>query len=241
MTDEENTIEKAKTISIVMPTRKRPKDLCRLVESIIKTVRYPENIEVCICVDHDDMESATALIPLSDRIDIKVCIISAQRCHGNYWNSAWRQATGDVIQMSSDDFIYRTKDWDVEVLDEINKFSDKMVMVYGEDGFQHGKLATHMFIHRRWTDALGEFVQMLTNVFYHDTWIDVLATRIDRRKYREDLYFEHMHPAARKSAQDETHRQARTKSGGDEAKWETNWQGELMQKDHDKLKGLLIP
>lgn len=236
--NEANIIPDAKTISIVMPTRKRPRDLNRLVSSIINTATHLENIEVCICVDHDDMESAIALIALSDRVNIKVCIVSKQQCHGEYWNSAWRQATGDVIQMSSDDFIYRTRGWDIEVLKEINKFEDKMVMVYGEDGFQHGKLATHAFIHRRWTDALGEFVQMHTNVFYHDTWIDVLSTRIGRRCYREDLYFEHMHPAARKSTEDDTHRQARTKSGGDIAKWDANWQGEAMQKDHNKLKEL---
>ena len=234
-----NNIPEAKTISIILPTRKRPKNLIRLVKSIIETSKFTENIEVCICVDRDDMESATALIPLSDRIDVKVCIGSRQTKHGTYWNRAWQQTTGDVLQMSSDDFIYRTPNWDVEILKEINKFSDKMVMVYGEDGFQRGQLGTHMFIHRRWAGALGEFVQMHTNVFYHDTWIDVLATRIGRRKYRPDLLFEHMHPAARKAPIDSVHKEARVNNVNDEGIWEANWQGEAMQKDHDKLKGLL--
>ena len=235
-----NIIPEAKTISIILPTRGRSVNLIRLVESIILTTTNTENIEVCICVDHDDMESASALIPFSDKIDIKIAIGSRQKKHGFYWNRAWQLATGDVLQMSSDDFIYRTKGWDVEILKEINKFEDKMVFVYGEDGIQRGKLGTHFFIHRRWADALGEFVQMHTNVFYHDTWVDVLGTRIGRRKYRDDLLFEHMHPAARKAKQDQTHRDARKNNERDEERWKSIWQGELMQKDHDKLKGLLL-
>ena len=234
-----NIIEDAKTISIILPTRKRPHHLTRLVDSILDTAKFPENIEICIRVDYDDMEAALVLIPYSNRINIKVCIGSKQACHGHYWNDAWRLSTGDVLQMSSDDFIYRTKNWDVEILKEINSFSDKMVFVYGEDGFQHGALGTHFFIHRRWADALGEFVQTHTNVYYHDTWVDVLATRINRRIYREDLYFEHVHWMAGKSEKDVIYKDKENKVLEDEAIWNSKWRSSTMQADVDKLKRLL--
>ncbi|MFQ5834309.1 MAG: glycosyltransferase family A protein [bacterium] len=234
-----NSIVDAKTISIILPTRKRVRNLTRLIDSIIQTSKYPSNIEICIRVDHDDMESALALIPYSDKITIKVCIGSREKCYGHYWNDAWRLATGDVLQMSGDDFIYRTKDWDVEILKEINKFNDKMVFVYGNDGFQHGNLGTHFFIHRRWADALGEFVQMHTNVFYHDTWADVLATRINRRMYRDDLFFEHVHWVTGKTGKDVIYETAQKNAESDARIWEANWQGPAMQSDVAKLKRLL--
>lgn len=185
------------------------------------------------------MESALVLIPYADRINVKVCIGSKQECHGHYWNDAWRMATGNVLQMSSDDFIYRTPDWDMEVLKEINKFPDKMIFVYGDDGFQHGALGTHFFIHRRWADALGEFVQMHTNVYYHDTWVDVQATRIGRRIYRKDLLFEHIHWMTGKSEKDVIYSAKDSMIKHDAEIWEANWQGKAMQDDVDKLKALL--
>ena len=232
-------IPDAKTISIIVPTRKRVKDLCRLITSIIDTAQNPKDIEVCARVDNDDMDSICALISFSDRIGIKISVGTRCTKHGCYWNEAWQICTGDVLQMSSDDFVYRTKGWDVEILKEINKFDDKIVFVYGEDGFQHGKLGTHFFIHRRWAEALGVFVQMHTNVFYHDTWNDVLATRIGRRCYREDLLFEHLHWAAGKSTKDEVSREAKMKSHGDTTIWNALWQGQAMQIDEDRLRAVM--
>ena len=234
-----NKIVDARTISIIMPTRKRTGNLIRLINSVLETCRCPENIEMCIRVDYDDKESALALISFSDRIGVKISIGARQKCHGYYWNDAWKLATGDVLQMSGDDFIYRTKNWDVEVLKEINKFDDKIAFVYGEDGFQHGALGTHFFIHRRWADALGFFAQMHTNVFYYDTWQDVLATKVNRRVYRADLLFEHVHWVTGKTIKDDIAKEAGEKAKGDGKIWKSLRQSEVMQKDFDKLRSLL--
>ena len=81
-----NKIVDARTISIIMPTRKRTGNLIRLINSVLETCRYPENIEMCIRVDYDDKESALALISFSDRIGVKISIGARQKCHGYYWN-----------------------------------------------------------------------------------------------------------------------------------------------------------
>jgi hypothetical protein len=75
--------------------------------------------------------------------------------------------------------------------------------VFGEDGLQHGRIGTHGFIHRRWTDILGYYAPMHFHVFFHDTWLNDIAESINRRVYRKDLLFEHMHPDAKKAAPDQ--------------------------------------
>lgn len=239
VTSTADMIPDAETISIIVPTRKRTKDLARLLLSIIDTAEEIKNVEICARVDVDDPESIMTLVSFADRVRVKISVGLRQVCHGNLWNDAWRICTGDVLQMSSDDFVYRTKGWDKEVLKEINKFPDKIAFVYGEDGFQHGKLGTHFFIHKRWAEAIGGFVQMHTNVFYHDTWNDVLATKVGRRVYRPDLMFEHLHWAAGKSVRDDVTKEAKKKSHGDTAIWDANWQGPAMQQDYEKLKAVM--
>lgn len=204
-----NNIPEAKTISIILPTRKRSENLARLINSIIETAHTIENIEICARVDSDDIETVETLHSFSNKMNIKISIGTRQQCHGYYWNDAWNLAVNDVLQMSSDDFIYHTKNWDIEILKEINKYEDKIVFVFGDDGIQHEKLGTHFFIHRRWAEHLGYFVQMKTHVFYHDTWNDELSKKIERRCYRPDLHFEHrhwsIHPGTRDSVTDEAH------------------------------------
>lgn len=239
VTSSSDMVPDAETISIIVPTRGRAKDLARLINSIIDTSCKIQNIEICARVDNDDPESIVTLISFANRVRVKISVGVRQTCHGNLWNDAWRLCSGDVLQMSSDDFVYRTKGWDTEVLKEINKFSDKIAFVYGEDGFQHGALGTHFFVHKRWAEAIGGFVQMHTNVFYHDTWNDVLATRVGRRCYRADLLFEHLHWAAGKSVRDNVTKEAKAKSHGDVAIWDANWQGAAMQRDYEKLRAVM--
>ncbi len=142
--------------------------------------------------------------------------------------------------MSGDDFVYRTKDWDVEILNEINKYNDKMVFVYGEDNLQHGQLGTHFFIHRRWAEVLGYYIQTRTNVFYQETWHDALATMIDRRCYRRDLIFDHKHWSKGTHVRDKVTLELQAdshKNEGDNKLWSYSWND--LRDDAEKLKGLL--
>lgn len=233
-----NIIKEAKTISIIIPTRKRPGNLTRLIDSIIATASIIENVELCARVDSDDMETIEVLHGFSNVLDVKISIGTRQSCHGYYWNDAWNIATGDVLQMSSDDFVYHTKNWDIEILKEINKYEDKILFVFGNDGIQKGKIGTHFFIHKRWAERLGYFVQMKTNVFYHDTWNDKIAGMIGRRCYREDLYFEHKHWSITKDrAWDQVTKDAHVHTGQEDRIWRETHKD--REGESEKLKELL--
>ena len=80
---------------------------------------------------------------------------------------------------------------------------------------------------------------MHTNVFYYDTWQDVLATKVNRRVYRADLLFEHVHWVTGKTIKDDIAKEAGEKAKGDGKIWKSLRQSEVMQKDFDKLRSLL--
>lgn len=233
----ENIIPDAKTISIILPTRKRPEWLSRLIVSIIETSQNTRDIEICARVDYDDIETIETLHSFSNQIDIKISIGTRQTCHGYYWNDAWNLATGDVLQMSSDDFVYHTQGWDVEILKAINKYEDKMAFVFGSDGIQEGFIGTHFFIHKRWAEKLGYFVTMKTNVFYHDTWNDEIAKLIGRKVYLPELYFEHKHWSTHPGTRDQVHDEARQNCKDEDSIWHST--AGVRQEEADKLKELL--
>jgi glycosyltransferase involved in cell wall biosynthesis len=182
-----------KKISILLPTRNRPDMVERLLVSIIDTAKNPPYIEISARTDVDDNLTAPVFFQFRKKIAIRNKVGDRSAIHGDYWNDAWRNSTGGIVMMVGDDFIFRTKGWEAEVRKEFDKFPDGIVLVFGEDGIQHGNIATHAFISRRWTDILGYYVPMQFNVFYHDTWLTDLAQRLGRKVYRPDLVFEHNH------------------------------------------------
>lgn len=206
-------------ISLILPTRNRPNNIKRLFDSIIATADDLSTLEVSLRVDDDDSESLIAAEAYKEKFNISPCILPRTKNFGELWNSAWKNATGDIFFMANDDLIFRTKSWDTEIKKEFDKVRDKILFVFGNDGLQRGGLGTHAFIHRNWTNVLGYFAAPCFNVFYHDTWNDAIARGLNRRIYRSDIFIEHMHESAGKAVADDVTRNMITLSAGDGEIW----------------------
>lgn len=123
------------------------------------------------------------------------------------WNRCWELATNDVAMHCGDDIVFRTPAWDRVILDEFDRWPDKIVFVHGDDGFQRSNVGTHGFLHRRWIETVGYFVPPYFSSDYNDLWLTEVADALDRRIYLPDVYTEHMHPAAGKGEWDRTHQE----------------------------------
>lgn len=205
-------------ISLILPTRNRPDNLKRLFQSILDTTEKLNNIEISMRIDIDDMKSLD-IIEQFPSLRIKGYVGSRSKNYGDYWNDAWKNASGEIFMMCGDDFVFRTKNWDKRIIEEFNKYPDKLIFVFGEDGLQHGNIGTHGFIHKNWTNLTGYFACPLFHVFYHDTWNDVIAKEIGRRIYIPELFFEHMHYSINKAPIDETYKEMSIKTTNDEEIW----------------------
>ena len=158
------------------------------------------DVELIVRIDDDDpahypeMEGATTLT--GPRTVLSEC-----------WNECFAAARGDVLMHAGDDIIFRTQGWDQKVADAFESVPDRILFVYGRDGYQDEKLGTHGFLHRRWVETVGYFVPPYFSSDFNDLWLHEVSGRIDRRRYLPNVFIEHMHPVAGKGEWDLTHQE----------------------------------
>lgn len=194
-------------ISILTPTRGRPDNIARLVNSALDTARQPDLLEFIFYVDVDDQPSGDAIERLASTGVNTMMIVGERIVLSEMWNVCARAAHADVMMHCGDDIIFRSDNWDEHVLGEFDKYPDKIVLVHGRDGYQDARLATHGFRHRNWMNVVGDFVPPYFSSDYNDTWVTEVADMLGRRCYLESVYTEHMHPVVGKGPQDRTHQE----------------------------------
>jgi len=188
-------------ISVLVPTRNRPQNVRRLVDSALETAET--DVEFVFYVDEDD-DSAVDVIRSYEQTQI----VSGPRVVlSETWNECWTYARHDVGMHCGDDIVFRTSGWDTRVLEVFDQYPDKIVFVHGRDGYQDRRVGTHGFLHQNWVDAVGYFVPPYFSSDYNDLWITEVADVLGRRVYLADVYTEHMHPVIGKGEWDQTHRE----------------------------------
>lgn len=195
-------------IAILVPSRERMNNRLTLLFSIITTVNDINNITVYFGVDKDDPTLETIKKVAKAITCLKVIEIDNRGEFlglGKLWNILARESTEDIISMIGDDMVFRTKDWDLALLDEFNKMpDDKIKAVHCNDGFHGPKLAVNLFCHRKYMDVLGVFMREEFKINWVDQWLHQLFNAFKRLTYREDIMIEHRHWVLGKSVCDET-------------------------------------
>tara|TARA_B100000287_G_scaffold110388_1_gene102758 strand:- start:5662 stop:6387 length:726 start_codon:yes stop_codon:yes gene_type:complete len=200
-------------ISFLCPTRSRTQtDIGNFVDRLIETARetadYPDNVEFVFYIDDDDKQSEKYFKGLDD--DNIVFVQGERIVLSKMWNECCKKSSGDIFFHCGDDIRFRTKGWDTIVRNKFDEFDDKIVFVYGSDGFQAqegesgNKFGTHGFIHRNWVETTGYFVPPYFSSDKNDTWLNDVALKIGRHHW-VDIYTEHLHPVVGKMIWDKTH------------------------------------
>jgi hypothetical protein len=176
-------------ISILCPTRRREKELIRMVQSVRDTATGP--VEVVAYVDDDDPIS----VKVCDGLKIKHKV-GPRQLLTQCWNELLPLAEGDILMQGNDDIIFRTKGWDQMVEEAFATCGDKILMVHGSDlapgAMGKDKFGPHPFVHRRWVNVLGYFIAPYFSSDYGDTWLNDIANILGRRLYLP-FEVEHMH------------------------------------------------
>ena len=191
-------------ISILLPTRNRPKNVKKLLENIINTVDKINNIEICFYIDNDDNSNFQVLSEMSSKLNIQA--FQGERIKGSQsYNELYKNSSGDIIMFCADDVAFRTNKWDKLVEYTFQEYPDKIMFVYGQDGIQNEKIGTHGFIHKNWVETVGYVLPPYLASAYTDSWITDLSEMVKRRKYLPELIIEHLHPMVNKSPNDNTY------------------------------------
>lgn len=208
-----------------------------MYSSALDTSRKPESVSCSIYVDEDDLESLESIeqaqLPrLTVTLGPRILLSSA-------WNEAQSKADGPIFMHCGDDLIFRTADWDHQVREAFRQFDDRIVFVYGRDGYQHEEFGTHGFIHARWIEAVGYFMPPYFSSDYNDTWLNEVAQAIGRHELLPEMLTEHMHFIAGKGEMDEVHRERLARGAQDNVSALFQSLIDCRRLDAEKLRGAI--
>lgn len=215
-------------ISILCPTRGRPENVKRLLESLKATCAAEP--EVIFYQDEDDetvLEVGDCRVIRGPRRTLSAC-----------WNECAKVATRDILMVGADDIVFKTKGWDTIVEEAFAKSTDKILMAFGDDGAWGDRLATHPIVHRKWFEAIGYITPPHFSADYCDTWIYEIAQAINRKVYLPFVN-EHLHPVWNKAEMDATYQDKYQRLEKDEVGEKYKALAPERQADIDKLLAII--
>jgi len=194
-------------VSLLMPTRGRPKLAERFIKSAIEMAECPEMVQFVIRVDDDDHESQA----LDGAKLNMITIVGRRSSMGTYNSACLERATGDIIVLGNDDIVVRTRGWDRRLRDVHTSHPDGVYLAYPNDLFKGRRLCAFPILSRRTCNLLIEpFPRAYQGAFIDYHLLDIFK-RLERYGYPRliylpDVVFEHMHYRTGKSTFDETYR-----------------------------------
>ena len=213
------------------PTRGRPSNVKRLVESILNNAERPDLLEILFYVDNDDATFPCEIAELREVTVFRGPSIWISNAH----NYLYVHSQGSIIFTAGDDMIFQTNGWDSIVREKFRLIPDGIGLVFGDDlGTHAGKIATHGFFHRNWVDALGTWVQPGRGSLW-DMWSTENARILNRLFFIDNLIIEHRHYRQSASAVsfDETYSRIRTSNAS--FRPEITYRKLSRERRHDRL------
>lgn len=172
-------------LSIMCPSC-RPHDLKKWLDSLHKNCVNPKSIELSLTLEHrlDDEE-----------YNRWGQIVATYVTHGQYninqlHEICYAQSTSPFIMFSGDDTICHTPNWDVIFKSEIDKYPDKIVLVYPNDTIFKETLACYPVTSRLVMDHMPHPVPF-ERYAIDDTLFDIVPR--ERRIYLSHVVMEHLH------------------------------------------------
>lgn len=210
-----HTDSKIPRISILLPTRKRPDMLLRMLSSLFDTAKHPEMLEVVVYIDDDD----TSTLELGFSSWNVKRIVGPRQSMGKLNAACYAQSTGEVIILCNDDIIVRTKGWDMLIHRQIVRFPDEVYLLYPNDLYKGRRLAVFPILSRVTCDTIGDpfpadYRGAFIDVHVLDIFKQLQGRGHKRVVFLEDVVFEHMHYKLGKSVFDSTYRE-RNRFGDD--------------------------
>jgi hypothetical protein len=195
-----------KRISLLLPSRGRPKLVQRFLHSVAVESAHPELIEIVLCVDDDDIGSHGIV---SDELALKLVIVPRQTM-GAYNAICLENASGDITIAVNDDIVVRTKGWDEKVRELDARFPDGVYLGYGNDLFKGPKQCTFPILSRKTCSVLAEPYPAIYKGAFLDVHLMDIFRRLENRGYARicyaaDIVFEHFHYRNNPAALDATY------------------------------------
>ena len=199
-------------ISLFLNTRKRTRLLANLLYSIYNTAHNADNIEVFVTIDRDDEESKDFLQQLDVQNLSFRQIERPTNLHVSI-NQMAEMSSGDFLFVLNDDVIFRTFNWDINIIDNYNPEEILYIATHDNsvDKTNHGRYSSFPILTRAAYDKLGFFMSEKFVCHGADAHLWRIFDSINAVEYSE-IFLDHvLHSTAqglRSIANEETAQQA---------------------------------
>ena len=233
-------------ISFSCPSRGRPELAKRLVDTATKTQKGQTEFLFYLNDDDEKLEE------YKDLLDEKHYTIGPNQSTCYSWNLMANKASHDIVMLMGDDVQIQTQDWDQLIVDQFNKYEDRILMVVPSDGRRKGtqnlgkevKLwedkplpAAHFAVHKNWINTLGYLAPPYFWHFFVDSYTQKVARKLNRCLYLPTVLFK------AKKMFDETGEQVRTNlniGNRDKFTW-SKVKDRHLQTDINQLREKMLP
>ncbi len=188
--------------SLIVPTRGRPEQLRRFLDSIARTTHRPESLEIVLVLDADD--SASHAVTHS-RLTLVRVVGEPGRTMGELNAAGYEASRGQYVMLLNDDVIARTRGWDRIARRCLKLFPDPYVLIHVNDTLMRHHLCTFPLVSREYCELAGgicprEYRRYRIDDHIEDAFNMLALLGVRRTVYLPDVVFEHMnaveHPTA---------------------------------------------
>jgi glycosyltransferase involved in cell wall biosynthesis len=179
--------------SLIVPTRQRPNQLERLLESLAATAANPAAIEVVLVVDADDPGSIHFRF---ESLPLNHVIVPPGLSMGSLNRAGYEASRGKYLMLLNDDVVARTKGWDRRILAVFKRFTDGIVLVHPNDTVFKDLLCTFPVLSRTFCELAGGICPGEYQRYRIDDHIEDIFNLLGelgepRIVYLPDVVFEH--------------------------------------------------
>jgi hypothetical protein len=165
-----------------------------MLDSVARTARHPERIEVALVVDADDPASLLA----HPRLNVRHAVVPPGLTMGELNNAGYDASAGEYVMLLNDDVIVRTPGWDAVALARFRRFPDPFALVHVNDTLMREHLCTFPLTSRAFYELAGGVCPRAYRRYRIDDHVEdvfnMLAHLGERRTvYLPDVVFEHDH------------------------------------------------
>ena len=170
-------------ISLLCPTRARPKQCLRMIESAYETAGC--DIEILVARQRDDTTEYDRRIQ-SMMVPNWSTVMS--------WNWLATQASGELLMLAADDMYFKTQGWGTDIEEHYNSLGDKRHVYHLRDS-RDASGTPHPIVSREWMDCLGYFIPPIFFHWYCDTWTVNQAKETGKFTHLDNFILVHDKPS----------------------------------------------
>ena len=165
-------------ISILLPTRGRPKPLEQCLRTLLDRAKDPSRIEVMLAFDNDDAENIKHFVdviqPYLEDLGVEYSAIQFERLGymrlNEYLNELAQHSQGSGLFFWNDDAVMKTQDWDQVIRDNAQEF----YLLRAETNHEH-PYAIFPILPKKWVEITGHLSPHQIN----DAWTSQVAWMLD--------------------------------------------------------------